>query len=59
MDEKYSAEYKEILVEVIDNQSLPVVCNINVGHAVPRCIIPFGVQAAVDTNAQVIRFSAV
>lgn len=59
MDEKYSAEYKEILVEVIDNRSLPIVCNLNVGHAVPRCIIPFGVQAAVDTDAQAIRFSAV
>ena len=49
-------EYKEIMVEVIDNPELPIVANINIGHATPRCIIPFGVNAIVDANEQVIRF---
>lgn len=57
MDEMYVEEYKQLLVEVIDNPSLPIVTNINVGHATPRCIIPFGVPATVDTNQQIIRFS--
>lgn len=56
MDEIYAQEYKRILVDVIDNPNLPVVCNINIGHAQPRCIIPFGVEATVDTDNQVIRF---
>ena len=55
-DEVYHSEYKQALVEVIDNPSLPIVCNINIGHAAPRCIIPFGVHAVVDANAQTIRF---
>ena len=56
MDELYFEEYKEIMVEVIDNPQLPIVANINIGHATPRCIIPFGVNAIVDANEQVIRF---
>lgn len=57
MDEAYYEEYKELLVKVIDNPSLPIVFNINVGHALPRCIIPFGVDATVDTSNQKILFS--
>lgn len=56
MDETYVQEYKQILIDVIDDPSLPVVCNINIGHAQPRCIIPFGVKANVDIEHQVIRF---
>lgn len=57
MDEMYVKDYKQLLVEVIDSPSLPIVTNINIGHATPRCIIPFGVPATVDTNQQIIRFS--
>lgn len=57
MDEIYAQEYKRILVDVIDNLNLPIVYNINIGHAQPRCIIPFGVEATVDIENQVIRFA--
>lgn len=56
MNENYADEYKKLLVEVIDNPELPILFNVNIGHATPRCIIPFGVEAVVDANAQVIRF---
>ena len=56
MDEKYMEEYNRIIVEVVDNKNLPIVTNINVGHATPRCIIPFGVHAVVDTVKQTITF---
>ena len=56
MDGTYEQEYKQILVDIIDHPSLPIVCNINIGHAQPRCIIPFGVKATVDIYHQVIRF---
>lgn len=58
MDGVYEQEYKEALKAVIDNDRLPVVCNVNVGHALPRCIIPFGLDATVDATEQVIRFKA-
>ena len=57
MDETYAAEYKELLKEVIAKPELPIVFNINIGHAMPRCIMPFGVEATVDTGKQVIRFT--
>ena len=56
IDNLYAEEYKQILIEVIDDLNLPIVFNINVGHATPRAIIPFGVKATVDTYRQVIEF---
>ena len=57
MDETYAEEYKRLLTEVIDRSELPVVFNLNIGHAIPRCIIPFGVEAVVDAEKQTIRFA--
>ncbi len=57
MDETYAEEYKKLLTEVIDRPELPIVFNLNIGHAMPRCIMPFGVEATVDTEKQVIRFA--
>ena len=57
-DEMYDAEYRALLTEVIGDPALPVVCNLNVGHALPRCIIPFGVNTTVDINKQRILFDA-
>ena len=59
MDNRYAEEYRELLVDVIDRPELPVVFNLNIGHALPRCIIPFGVEAVVDVERQHIRFSPV
>lgn len=54
-EDRFNEEgYFEILKKVIDNPALPVVCNINIGHANPRCIIPFGVEMTVDCDKQVI-----
>lgn len=57
MDETYSQEYRQLLVQVINKPDLPVVFNLNIGHAMPRCIIPFGVEAVVDVENQTIRFT--
>ena len=57
IDEIYAQEYRQLLSEVIDRSDLPIVFNLNIGHALPRCILPFGVNAVVDTEKQVIRFS--
>ncbi|EUB24340.1 LD-carboxypeptidase [Streptococcus sp. AS20] len=55
MDETYYGEYKQILLDVIDTD-IPILYNLNVGHATPRAIVPFGAKAEVDANEQVIRF---
>ncbi|SCW65257.1 Muramoyltetrapeptide carboxypeptidase LdcA (peptidoglycan recycling) [Ruminococcaceae bacterium YRB3002] len=56
MDGAYEDEYKRSLVRIIGSPELPVLSNINIGHATPRCIIPFGVNATVDADRQVITF---
>lgn len=55
-NETYYEEYKAILLEEITTPNLPIVYNLNIGHAMPRCIIPFGVNAVVNTDEQLIRF---
>lgn len=55
-NEEYYEEYKQILLDEIKNQDLSIVYNINVGHSTPRCIIPFGVDAKVDIERQIIEF---
>lgn len=57
MDETYAQEYQQLLTRVINKPDLPVVFNLNIGHAMPRCIIPFGIEAVVDVEKQVIRFT--
>lgn len=56
MDETYADEYRQLLKEVIGKPDLPIAFNVNIGHAMPRCIIPFGTDATVDAGEQVIRF---
>ncbi|MCR5723954.1 MAG: LD-carboxypeptidase [Treponema sp.] len=56
IDEVYYDDYKNLLAEVIDNPDLPILYNVNVGHASPKCIIPFGVEALVDAENQSITF---
>jgi muramoyltetrapeptide carboxypeptidase LdcA involved in peptidoglycan recycling len=56
MDETYAQEYKQLLIEVVEKKDLSIVFNVNVGHAMPRCIIPFGVDAIVNVNNQTISF---
>ena len=55
-DEAYYEEYKKALIDTVNNKALPIVYNVNVGHALPRCIIPFGVNATVDAEGQRIIF---
>lgn len=55
-NEAYYEEYKQILFEEIPNRELPILYNLNVGHATPRCIVPFGVKALVNADEQIIRF---
>ena len=56
MDGVWQAEYEKLLLQVIGDPELPVVCGVPVGHALPRCIVPFGVTAQVDVPAQKIEF---
>ena len=53
-DETYYEEYKDVIREIIDNINLPVMYNLNFGHAYPRCIIPYGLEAEVDFDEKTV-----
>lgn len=55
-DEAYYEEYKAVYRKVIENKELPILYNINFGHAHPRCAIPYGIEAEVDLKEKTIRF---
>lgn len=54
MDEAYYKEYKYVYKKVIDNDHIPIVYNVNFGHAAPRCVLPYGIEAKVDMNKKKI-----
>ena len=56
-NEIYYDEYRKILLEEISNKDLSIVYNVNIGHSTPRYIIPFGVDAKVNVERQVITFN--
>lgn len=48
VDEEYYEEYKEVYKKIFKDINTPVLYNVNFGHSVPRCILPYGIQATVD-----------
>ena len=48
VDEKYYEEYKEVYKKIFEDLDTPVLYNVNFGHSVPRCILPYGAKATVD-----------
>ena len=48
IDEKYYEEYKKIYRKIFKDIDTPVLYNVNFGHSVPRCILPYGIKATVD-----------
>ena len=58
-DEKFYEEYKKIYKKVISDEAkrpdLPIMYNINIGHADPMCILPIGDEITIDLdNKQII-----
>lgn len=47
-DEEYYEEYKDIYRKVFKDLNTPVLYNVNFGHSVPRCIIPYDIEATID-----------
>lgn len=57
MDGTYDEDYRSILLKTVDDPTLPILANVSIGHATPRCIIPFGVPATVDAAGGKITFA--
>ncbi|MGL6198561.1 MAG: S66 family peptidase [Lachnospiraceae bacterium] len=53
-NEKYFAEYKEVLIRVVNQEAghkdMPILYNMNFGHNAPLCILPYGAMAEIDCD---------
>jgi muramoyltetrapeptide carboxypeptidase LdcA involved in peptidoglycan recycling len=53
-NEKYYEEYKEVYKKVISEEAkcpnLPILYNVNIGHASPICIMPYGINVELDLD---------
>ena len=59
-DETYYEEQKEVIRQVVVDEEhlneLPIIYNINVGHAKPMGIVPLGIQVELNCEKKSIRF---
>ena len=58
-NETYYEEYKHVLLQVVGKEcgrsDLPILYNVNFGHASPICILPYGILAEIDCNCNSLR----
>lgn len=55
MQEKYYEEYKDVWQKVLSDVEIPILYNVNFGHSVPRCIIPYGAEVEIDYSTKTIK----
>lgn len=54
-DQVYMQEYMQIIKEELADKK--VLYNLNFGHAYPRCIVPYGIEAKVDFSACTVEYT--
>ncbi len=54
-DEQFYEEYKEAWLDVTKDYNLPILYNLNFGHATPRCILPYGGRVKIDFDRTKVR----
>ena len=47
-NETYFDDYQQVLLDVTRPYQTPILYNLNFGHAYPRTILPYGLQATID-----------
>ncbi len=55
-DEEYYEEYKQVCLKVIGKYGIPILYNINFGHAHPKCILAYGAEIEVDYDEKRIQY---
>lgn len=49
-DKLYYEEFKEVYLDVLRYCNVPIMYNLNFGHALPRSIIPYGAKVCLDLD---------
>lgn len=59
-DETYYEEYKKAIRQVVVEEEqlteLPIIYNVNIGHAKPIGILPYGIETELNCTEKTIRF---
>ncbi len=53
-NEVHYEAYKRVLEHISRQYDCPTLMNVNVGHAYPRTVLPYGVKTAVDFDQKTI-----
>lgn len=53
-DERFYEDYKKVYKRVVGNKDLPILYNVNFGHAYPRCVIPYGIEIEINLDEKTI-----
>ena len=53
-DEAYYDEYKKVCKDIIGKYNIPVLFNMNFGHAKPIGIIPYGIEAEINCKEKTV-----
>ncbi|MFA7417139.1 MAG: S66 peptidase family protein [Acholeplasma sp.] len=56
-DEVHYDAYKKILKKVGKDLNLPIIYNVNVGHALPRAMLPLGLKGLIDFDKKTIEIT--
>lgn len=54
-DEAYYDDYRSIYQALAEKYQLPLLYNVNFGHAHPRCILPIGQSVTLDLDAKTVK----
>jgi muramoyltetrapeptide carboxypeptidase LdcA involved in peptidoglycan recycling len=55
-NEVHYEEYKSVLVEILQDKTIPILYNLPFGHAYPRCLLPYGIETTLDTEDKSVNF---
>ncbi len=55
-DERYYEEYKSVYLDILGSRALPILYNVNFGHATPRTALPYGAKSVGKRQKQLIEF---
>ncbi|WP_327192044.1 S66 peptidase family protein [Tepidimicrobium xylanilyticum] len=56
-DEKYKAEYLNVMRDKVKGDDLPIMYNMNFGHTVLMFILAYGVEAEIDCDNKKFRIN--
>ena len=54
-DEAYYDDYRSIYQALAEKYQLPILYNVNFGHAHPKCILPIGQSVTLDLDAKTVK----